>query len=367
MLQTIRDYARELLENDHAVDLAVGARHAQHFLEVVEQAMPLGADVDTLAVQRDYENVLTALRFWLGVGRDESGASTKSLRLAASMGHYWFLNGQAPEGIALLTRALEVEDRVPVETKSRALLALGYLCGLQEEVDRASKAFSEAEVLCRQAEDRIGEGHCLNGLGLLALNARQYAEADTRFLAAVHVAQDSSDTPGLKGFRNNLGLVYLTRGDWHKAREIFLENLAQTSHSDDVLAAVTRLNLGVAHIIGARPQDAVPFLREASKLFATLEDPNGVIETMEATVGLALADDHWTEAARLVGGTEAARERLGRFGAPVDRVHLEKWAGLVEAKLGPKGFDAARHEGAAMTYGQLREYAHAQLSRAGEA
>lgn len=102
-------------------------------------------------------------------------------------------------------------------------------------------------------------------------------------------------------------------------------------------------------------------------LFTALEDPNGVIETIEATVGLALADSHWTEAARLVGGTEAARERLGRFGAPVDRVHLEKWTVQVEGTLGPTAFDAARDEGAAMTYGQLREYAHAQLSRASEA
>ena len=366
MLQTIRDYATDVLRMDPSTHAALADRHAQYYLSLVESAMPRGIDVDTRTVKREYENVLAALDHWIAAPTDDPLAATKGLRMAGAMGHYWFLHGQSTEGVELLNRALSIRGEVSKDVRARALLALGYLFGHTRDEERATKVLSDAMSLCREVGDGIGEAHCLNGLGLAALNTKKYLEAERYLQAAVKLGEEVRDVGGLKGYRNNLAVLYLAGGDWGRATRLLLENSAPGDRTHDVLEAITSENLGVAHIVGKRPKEAAAYLKDALDEYLALEDPNGVIETIESTVGLAVLSKHWSVAARLAGGAEVARQRSGRFGAPVDQLHLASWTGAVRRTLGTGAFETAAHEGAAMTYGQLCEYARSEIGDVSE-
>ena len=119
MLETLRQYAVGRLGEDPEAD-AVGRRHHETYLAVVEQEVPrLGTHGEPAALatlDREIENINVALRWALE--NDAVGA----LRLAGQLGEYWWVRSNA-DGLAWLDAALEAagEDAPP---KDRALAHL---------------------------------------------------------------------------------------------------------------------------------------------------------------------------------------------------------------------------------------------------
>jgi predicted ATPase/class 3 adenylate cyclase len=361
MLQTLRDYAMELLREHPADHEGIAERHAQHYLALVTELMPtrsLSSRDKMQRVQDDYDNVRAALSHWLDERGDDPGAAVSALRLATAMGQYWYGHGQSTEGSAWLERALAKAPGGPPATRALALLTLGMMCEQREQLDRAMELLTRGRELARQAGDHIGEARCLNGAGIVADSAGNPEEAQRYLEAAVTIFDQQGDTLGKTDALNTLGLVHLHEGRWEKARDVFRQNLLQDrAMSNDWGAACSALNLALAYLVGRAAADARPLIRDAMQGFREWQDPNGVTETLESAVGLAVSEGQWTAAARLVGAVDAARETLGLRGSPPDRARLDAWADLARAHLGPAVFEESRHEGAAMTYEQAATYA----------
>ncbi|QNN54473.1 ATP-binding protein [Nocardioides mesophilus] len=362
MLQTLRDYARSVLEEDPAHHLELAERHAQHYLAVVEALMPLGAPLrrDQIArVRADYDNVRAALSFWLGPRADEDpAAAPNALRLAAAMGHYWYGHGLSMEGSAWLERAVARADDPPKATKALALLTLGMMSEQREQLERATALLTEARELYRQAGDRDGEAHSLNGTGIVEDSIGRSAEAEHHLEQAVAMFEELGDIAGRTDALDSLGLVHLHRGSWARARDIFRENLPRDrALGNDWGAACTSLNLGISYLLGAQPDEARPLIRDAMDAFLEWPDPNGVTESLESALGLAVAEHRWTDAARLAGATEAARHSLGLRGSPPDQVRVAGWVAQTRKHLRHAVFESAWREGSVMTHEQAAGYA----------
>ena len=367
MLQTLRDYAVGLLEDEPSHHLRLADRHAQHYLALVEELMPPGAPErrDQIArVQSDYDNVRAALLFWLDVrSHEDLAAARNALRLAAAMGHYWYGHGLSMEGSSWLERALTEANDAPDATRALALLTLGMMSEQREELDRATELLAQARNLYQRAGDRAGEARCLNGTGIVADSTGRTAEAEQHLRAAVSLFDDLGDSAGRTDALDNLGVLYLHQGRWAEAREIFRENLPRDrALGNDWGAACTSLNLGVAYLLGGQHTEARPLIRDAMAGFLQWPDPNGVTETLESAVGLAVAQGQWTHAARLAGAVDAARQTLGLRGSPPDQVRVGSWVGQAREQLGQADFDGAWHEGTAMTYEQAATYALDQVA-----
>jgi len=361
MLQTLRDYAMGLLRGEPADYEGIAERHAQHYLALVTELMPTRSPSsrdEMQRVQRDYDNVRAALSYWLDERGDDPGAAASALRLAAAMGQYWYSHGQSMEGSAWLERALASASGGPRATRALALLTLGMMCEQREQLDRAMDLLTQGRELARQAGDHISEARCLNGAGIVADSAGDLAKAQRQLEAAVAIFDQRGDTLGKTDALNTLGLVHLHEGKWENARDLFRQNLLQDrAMSNDWGAACSALNLALAYLLGGRAADARPLIRDAMQAFREWQDPNGLTETLESAVGLAVSERLWTAAARLVGAVDAARETLGLRGSPPDRARLGAWADLARAHLGQAVFEESRHEGGAMTHEQAATYA----------
>jgi hypothetical protein len=79
-------------------------------------------------------------------------------------------------------------------------------------------------------------------------------------------------------------------------------------------------------------------------------------------VGLAAAREQWRVGARLAAAATQARASLAVPAAPIDLLHLERWAALCHAQLSPDVVEAARSEGVAMTVDQATGHALTQVA-----
>jgi predicted ATPase len=102
MLQTIRRYARELLDADPDRD-RIRERHASFYLHLAT------ADTEDRdhSLDREMGNLRSALEWWLR--RAENGErklGAYALQLATALGNFWYRHGHAVEGITWVrTRA----------------------------------------------------------------------------------------------------------------------------------------------------------------------------------------------------------------------------------------------------------------------
>src|SRR2546423_3265303 len=105
MLETIRDYALEMLADSGAVE-ATEERHAMYYLTLAERGDPeLFGQQQHLWVNRltrDSENLRAALQ-WLHGRRQHQ---EPLLRLAGSLGWFWYMCGRLSEGMLWLEHAL---------------------------------------------------------------------------------------------------------------------------------------------------------------------------------------------------------------------------------------------------------------------
>lgn len=110
MLDTIRQYARERLEESGEADSARRA-HLEYFTGLAATAEPRLRRADQLTwlavLGPEHGNIAAAMRGALAAG-DGAGA----LRLAAAAGWYWWLGGHKAEGLELVIAAAELPGEV---------------------------------------------------------------------------------------------------------------------------------------------------------------------------------------------------------------------------------------------------------------
>ena len=170
---------------------------------------------------------------------------------AASAAGTWFLQSQSDQGTRWLERAIAAAPDPTDAIRAQALLALGAVRSQQQQLDLAQDLANDALHMYKRLGDRVGEAHCLNGLGLAAIDAGRSDEAEELLKTTVAICEETRDAQAREVFLLNMGVVCLDRGDWARARDIFAENLsfARANH-DDLDVAMSSENLGEAHLSG---------------------------------------------------------------------------------------------------------------------
>ena len=119
MLETIREYASQRLEESPAAD-DLRLRHADHFLALAEEAAPslvgTGSHTEWLdQLEREHDNLRAAMD-WLAA----SGENEPALRLAAALWRFWDMKGHLMEGRRRLANALRADEH-PTAARAKAL------------------------------------------------------------------------------------------------------------------------------------------------------------------------------------------------------------------------------------------------------
>jgi predicted ATPase/DNA-binding CsgD family transcriptional regulator len=378
MLDTIRDYAAERLQDAGEVEL-LRARFRAYTVREVEEAALLGMAItpgtwsDRVQTFRRFEiegsNLTQALTWCHGAGDPESG-----LRICIAMRPVWIVQGSFGEGAGWMDAFFELDTSALSDAvRGPALVGRAQLAFAQDPADAAQRAKAGLE-LCRGRGLEFWAASALNLLAEAALHAGELAEADARATEALAITAESGDrfnesyacgtSAALAAYGGDLDAarrlgeraLSLARGidhQWAAARALLgLGDLARLTGDPAVARQHYEEAFSILREVGARPEMARclagigrieisqgelelagQHLVESIELSRSTGSRIGVIRGLDTFAALAIAQGNSDLGVQLAGAAAGLRGRAGLPAAPASRTErlLASVGGLSEA------------------------------------
>lgn len=346
MLETIREYARELL-SDSGEERHLRQQHAIYFLNYAEQAAPKlqGAEHTRwlYTLEGEYGNLRSALDWLLAAG-DVADAT----RLATALWYFWVSNYWLAEGRIWL-EAVVAQDDAPERLRGHALGRLGDLAHRQGDFVRAQEV-CEASLSCFPNDDIAGRAFALLVLSHIILptgdsaRARELCEAslagfraaNDRFWTAwalydlVGILFQQHDLERAEALLAESAMLFRQLG-FARALPAVLSTRGQVAAAQGHLAHAQRLleeccgvwtELGyndpwhiflLAQIVEARGDNerAQTLFEQSNALYADAGVKLGVAHTLNGLGWLLLRDADLLQASRLFEQSTAIYEQIG--------------------------------------------------------
>ena len=346
MLETIREYALERLA-ENGEEAAARHAHAAWCLAFAERFAPdFWRDHDVLeragAIAAEHSNMLAALDHLAASGADET-----QLRLAVSLGHFWYLCSWHSVGRAFLERALVRPTALPA-AEAVALADLGFLATLQGDFAAAVAPLARAEERANDSGDLLALAVLRTRQSALATFAGDYATGKSRATEAVALASAGND-PRVAAFaRWLLARAIQYGGDPAHAEMIYQELLSDRSAPPYAIAAY-QYSLGIVTRNRGQHATALALFAAALPFFRELDELWSVATCLEG-IAMALGELGRTEVATdLFGAAAELRATTGDQMLPADHADYERALAVVRDDLGDAAFAAAWEAGRALT------------------
>jgi predicted ATPase/class 3 adenylate cyclase len=356
MLETIREYARELLEGSGEAD-AVGGRHADHYVALAELAYTERFDRGLTWVRKleeEYDNLRAALDDL------QDRDPLHSLQLAGALGWFWLARSHFAEG----TRRLEEALASAVADGPLTARALAFLGTLDvDETDMLSRHERSIQ-LWRALGDKTELAIARDYLGWALYTCGEKSQALQVFEQNLELARRLGHQALVSRSLAGVCQLFLANGEFERAEPLALELHASTRESEDVSCMVSADHY-LSDCAMLRGDYALAEQHRLSALRTTLVIGDVAQQTIEvlglafAAAGLGRDDD----ALRLEGAVDAKWKELGVTHAPpLSEAYRERELGPARARLGETRATAAFDEGRAMTWDQAIEFALGKTS-----
>jgi predicted ATPase/DNA-binding SARP family transcriptional activator len=366
LLETVRQYGAERLDEANERE-ALERRFAGHYLAMIEDAAPnlVGGSNQPGLVARlsaEYDNIRAACGWAVA---DPSRAEL-AFRFIGALFWLWYATGQFREARQLTDRALafDAPELNPI-LRGRALLSSGLTALAQGEYHRSEREFDAALPLLRAAGDSISVGTALAKWGAARLLQGNLRGANELLDQAIALTCDAPAHNIARIFaRFWAGWAAYAEGDLTKARELVASNLGAARQFG--LPTTTGHSLAIlAHIaVAANDLDeGCTLVAESLEVQVAAKDEWGISVALDVVAVLASRRGRAEDAARLLGGIDAHRQRVAIAlpgMAPNDREHL---VADLRASLGA-AFDACYAEGLGFSKERTLDVALAETSRA---
>jgi predicted ATPase/class 3 adenylate cyclase len=354
MLRTVRDFAfEELIAAGEADDVRM--RHARYFCELAEAAegQLSGEHEDDwlLRLDAEYANMRSALAWLLD---PESLAyqdrALVALRLAGSLGRFWYRRSRLIEGSEWLEAAIACDtSEFPVE-RAKAVYMLGVLLEERSQQERAIALFGEALTLYRELGDDQRLSATLNSLGV-ATSAVGDLEAGRAYLVeSLALKEAVGDSGGVATTLGNLAVLEMEEGDLDRSEELFHRSIEMSRQIDDRWGVtISSSNLAVVVLEKGDHVRARDLAGEALGSFFELEDLDGVAECLETFAAIAVVGGRSEVAGGLAGAAMGLREELDSPKRPIDQAWLDRYLARARGELGDDRYTAAVDGGRALS------------------
>ncbi|MGZ6601688.1 MAG: BTAD domain-containing putative transcriptional regulator [Solirubrobacteraceae bacterium] len=391
MLETIRQYALGRLAADPEQD-AVHRRHCEHYLQLVEQAVPRLSTPDEktalTVLDIEIDNLRSALQWAL------QEAPQTSLRLAGQLGKYWELRVD-PEGLQWLDAALEVAgERAPLTDRARARLHHSNQLGFRHQGAPAIDDLRTALTLYRQANDHAGMSETLSTLAVAVgvfnddlAGERRYAQEACRHariagddgllgralgrLAAVSgidrqaiLEQAAELLIPLGGYREVAGAyssaAYVALTEDRLAEAISLLDRAHSAVrriEDPLETAIILSNIGLARLFSGELDQARDAFEGALRLCAQHAFRENADEGLAGLAAVAAAQGRDETAARLQGAAHALGYPPATFDKRIDDRLERDYLAAARTRYGDIAWHADEQTGAGLSREQAIAYA----------
>jgi predicted ATPase/DNA-binding SARP family transcriptional activator len=226
MLETIREFAHELLEDSGEAD-ETRRRHAEFFLALAEsanlcvEALGRGPQRHDLVLP-EQANLRVALDWAL-----EADAEL-GLRLAVALENYWATNAPL-EGERRIEDLLARRPDAPVKLRARARRVLGGMAEITDDFGRAQTMYQHSLELFKELSDEAGEAMIVFRLGSIAEKLGEHERGRKLTEQALEKFELIGHKPGQCVALGSLGLIEVGEEHGPRARELF-ERSAALAH-----------------------------------------------------------------------------------------------------------------------------------------
>ena len=355
MLQTIRDFAMERLEESGEAQL-ICDRHVKAFIALAQQAQPhlFGPRrkewLDRL--EEDHDNFRAALDWTVA-----SGDARSAMELSTGLWRFWQMRGHLHEGRRRMDGVLAMPDsgHFPKE-RLAALEAAGGLAYWQADMEIAQRFYDECLALTRTlGDDRALANALYNAAFPRVVGRAAIAEAKPMLAEALPLFRKIGDQTGVARALWGIGNAYFFNKEYADARPVLEEAVALNRKLDDRFGLGWSIHtLGLVRFNLGDLQGARACWLEAIHLFSAAGDVPGMVLQLDNLSALARQDGDFERAGRLWAAASAHQISSG---TGLGRLLREE-----ERRTGREGLtddDAARvwAEGQAMSLEQAVAYA----------
>jgi predicted ATPase/DNA-binding SARP family transcriptional activator len=396
MLETIREYALEKLDDDPGADVVRG-RLARWCIALAGETAPKLRTRDRTSSQarldREMPNVRAALSWAIDKGRHDD-----ALRLVAELRPYWAFSVHWPEGLRWTEAALERSEDASPPLRAAALLAWAQLAGPRRG-ERFRASLEQARALFAESGDDAGVAWCLaylakeqawygdGGEGIAeealehanrsgdpnaiaaALAARvngaaDFATAAQHAPAAIRQAQAVGDLERIASLCSNVGYEAIVSERYEEALRWLDEglNAADEWGSQDI-RYIIRGNQGVASLLLGELTAAASELDEALELCHEVAGEEVVDEVLLATAALAADASDLPRVARLAAAAERHQPLRSRHEQQVS-ARLYARVERARSRADSHEWESAEREGAQLNVSDAIAAARSALTAA---
>jgi predicted ATPase len=374
MLETIREYADERL---HASSEAgeLRSRHAEHFLELAEEAEPNTRAYSSEwldRLEREHDNFRAAFDWLEGAGETQA-----VLRLGGALAWFWGWKGHLDEGRRRLDAVLAA-DESPTAARADALSGASSLAHARSDFAAARRWAEEALPLQRTLGDAWAAASTLHLLGSALANSadealrhapheseRLFQEAEQREKEAIRLFDELGDDGSRLNAIFFLAWISHSLGREDDARKLYEQTLDEARAAGNEYQEA--LSLGaLANIWGleaGRLDYAVGLLKDALRINLRMED----------RLLTAVNISRLSHAFARMGRSQAAAELLAASGRLYEDVGAQprRWAiaqdektlGLIREQLDAAAFAEAWERGLAFSLHDAVELAISEGGR----
>lgn len=334
-------------------------RHAGYFLALAQSAEPHLIHERQLVYLENLEAELGNLQAafdWLLDKRE----TERALRLASSLGAFFFAKGHLQEGQAWLEKGLASAGRTETSTRAKAYRWAGYLTLFRGDYASANLLLEESRKLCYELGDIHGLASALTYLSYAAAYQEDSVLLKTMLLEATTVKSELSNPLTVADLNLALSFAAMLEGNVAKAVALHEESLAlyrEVSHLHGVIICLT--NLGLLAVSLGEHVRARALFAESLELAQRSKASLGIHYGFLGLAGVATLLNQPRRAARLWGAAEALRDSTGLYLHSFVRTHsnYDGFLTAVRAQIDEAAFAAAWAEGKALTLEQALIYA----------
>ena len=350
MIESVWDYSREKLAEAGETD-AIRERHLDFFLKFAE-------DFEEKIIGPDQQKWLerlaedgTNLRFALETSLELQGQTQKGLRLVSATQRFVEVRGLFKEALDVIAQLLAHPDAAPRNAaRANALAAAGRLAWMVDDSAASGRWQEEALGIYRE----LGDGRCaakmLADLALSAWDRGEAERAPALIEEAAELAAPFREDSRLRAhLLRSRALLSAGGRDFTESMALYEQALALYRElGDQWMARIAQWAVGVTATVLGRYEEARTHFTECLK-GSFLGNRMGLAYMFEAFAALAVAEQQYERAARLLGAAEALRAKHGVSTEPGDHPAVREILASAAEHFAKEEFGVARREGRAMS------------------
>ena len=348
LFDSVREFGRTKLQGSGELE-DFRRKHAGYYLAICKAAREIHETpqwTDELRRLRlFYPNIRAALKWALEEGRDIQGGA----EIVVGIFYFWIDESMLDEGLDFVLAAGRYLDEFPPTIKGQILHAHGglyqdlgnltesekclersvailksqecpqgeYAIALNElavtrhylaKYDDADALYQQALLIYRRLGRRQREGQSLLNLGVLYIALNRLPEAEETLGLAHKVSEESGNQRAQSVCLMWLAVIAYARGDAEECLDLnFRAKELRVGFGSDLIAATIHHRIAKCAAVLGRDELAKRALVEALQALSMLHNPRAWAEFLESSIPVALALEHQSAAAQLIGFANAWR------------------------------------------------------------